>query len=458
MAKITDPDDLAQGSEVTITTATKKIGLNIAGDLTTDGVTLQCLYSFLKEEWKDDANLIKFDFPMISITNEMFELVNGWDFADSTTKELIRDGGWALKDGSGVSQEEYMNITTLGSFHNPAVDQAYYLQSAAGTPTDIVLPGEVNQAVKIYGDGTHGSVNYRTFFKIFLREQGKVYASGDLIVDQSIAALTYKKYALPLSNSADLKISALATDVYIGANAPYTGMSITWGAIARTIGGTEYNFSILIDGNQGTAEQIYEFVQYSLRQTTDIDDGAGEERGDISEEMLLFVGDTLKTRRTSDGGIYIDNFRSTDTNRLVFVDDLGAEISYPYVASGTISFNDNIRNDTSAKYWMFFTNDDAADVPTGKDFGTAAAVIVKNNATTDITGTVGGVASISFDYDYDGNVQRGAGSEGKDAPVTLVAQGLGTAQYVKATGTIIKSNANNFSLVAALERNYSNPT
>lgn len=456
MAKITDPDLLAQGTEVTITPATKLIKLNIAGDLSTDGVTMQCVYSFLKEEWKDDANLIKYDFPIISITNEQFELVNGWDFADVATKNLIRDGGWALKDGAGASQEEYANITTLGSFNNPSIDQAYYLQSAIGTPTDIVLAGEVNQAIKIFGDATHGNFNYRTYFQIFLREQGKSYAFGDLTIDQSISALTYKKYALPLSNSLDLKIThndASMTGV------PYNGMSITWHLtpVQRTIGGIPRDFSIIVDGNQGTAEQIYEFVQYKLRQTTDIDaDVTGTQRGDIAEEMLLFVGDTLKTKLTSNGGVYIDDFQSADTNRLVFVDDTGVERTFPYVASGKISFNDNLKNDTSAKYWMFFTNDDAATVPTGKNFGTANAIITKNNSNVDIKGIIGGASDISFDFDYDNNIQRGAGSNGKDAPITIVAQGLGTAQYVKSTGTIIRSNANNFSLVASLERNYIN--
>lgn len=454
MAKITDPDLLAQGTEVTITPATKLITLNIAGDLSTDGVTMQCLYSFLKEEWKDDATLVKYDFPMISITNEMFEFINGWDFGDAASRNLIRDGGWAAAaDGT----QWYMNVTTLGAFHNPATDQAYYLQTAGGVPTDIVLPGEVNQAVKIYDTKSGSEMDARAYFQIFLREQGKVYAFGDLIMDQSIAQLTYKKYALPLSNALDLKIAE--TDVNIAADAPYTGMSITWHdtPVTRTIGAETPEFSIIIDGNQGTAEEIYEFVQWSLRQTTDIDaDGTGEQRGDIAEEMLVFVGSTLKTKLTSAGGVFIDDFQSIDTNRLVFVDDAGDEKEFPYVAAGSIAFNDNIRNDASAKYWMFFTNDAAATVPQGYNFGTANAILVKKANLSDITGTVGGVASIGFDYDYDGNIQRGAGSNGKDAPVTLIASGLGTAQYVKATGTIIKSNANNFSLVAALERNYSN--
>ena len=66
-------------------------------------------------------------------------------------------------------------------------------------------------------------------------------------------------------------------------------------------------------------------------------------------------------------------------------------------------------------------------------------------------------ASIPFDYDYDNNEQRGAGTSGSDVPFTGVALGLGTAQYVVTTGTWTRSTANSVNFVAALERNYSNP-
>jgi hypothetical protein len=90
MAVITDPDLLAQGTSVVISAAAKTIKLAIAGNLTTDGVTGQCLYSFLKEQWKNDNNLIKYPFPMLSITNEQFEFINGWLPADYATRKLIR--------------------------------------------------------------------------------------------------------------------------------------------------------------------------------------------------------------------------------------------------------------------------------------------------------------------------------------------------------------------------------
>jgi hypothetical protein len=60
--------------------------------------------------------------------------------------------------------------------------------------------------------------------------------------------------------------------------------------------------------------------------------------------------------------------------------------------------------------------------------------------------------SIGFDYDYDGNIQRGGSSAGTNAPFTAVALGSG-AQYVVTTGSITRSTANVINFVA-LERNY----
>jgi len=83
---------------------------------------------------------------------------------------------------------------------------------------------------------------------------------------------------------------------------------------------------------------------------------------------------------------------------------------------------------------------------------------VQDENGNDISGSVGGNTSIQFTFDYDNNTQRGTTSKGTDAPITVVAIGLDTAQYVITTATIERSKANNVSLVAALERNYSNPS
>jgi hypothetical protein len=463
MARISTPDNLAQVSgstgNVIFDTTALTIELVTGQDpvngvtLDTDGVTLQALYSFAKNEWRDDSLLIKFPFPFVAITGEQFELISGWDFLDATTKNLIRDAGWALRDSNGTTLEEYMNITSLGLFNDSGVDQAYYLQVDGGTPTDIVLAGEVNQAIQIFGSG---SFDYRDFYRIYLREPGKIYGFYDLNAEQNIPQLTFRKYALPLVNSIDLKYPIL--DTAIDANtdgtadvAPYSGMSITYFGTnqSRTIGGIPYNFDIIINGNSGTAEQIYQFVQWSLRQSNDIDAGGGTVRGDTAEELLRFIGDTLRTAT----GVYIDNFQATDTNRLEFTTVTGLVVTFPFVASGFINFNDNLQNDVSASYFVFYLNDDAGD-NTGRDYGTANAIIVNNNSGNPLTGSVSGSSQISFDYDYDGNIQRGNASSGSAAPIVGVSLGLTAAQYVSTVSTINRSNANSINFVAALERNY----
>ncbi len=454
MAKIVDPDDLTRNVEIIFDTSLKTIQLSAGGSsniIAYDGVTLQCVYSKCKELWKSESDLIRLPFPLISITEESFELVNGWDWKDIDTKNYIRDGGWALKDSGGVSQEEYMNVTTLGSFDDSSVDNAYYLQASGGTPTDMVYTGEVNQAVKIYGDASHGAFDYRDYFKIFLREEQKLYDSYDLMTEQNLTTLTYKKYAMPLSNGTDLKVTH--TDSQIATGADYTNIDITYYTTpqSRLIGGTTYYFHVIIEGDDKPAETIYEKIQYLLRQTGDIDEGTGIVRGDIADELLVFIGDTLRTLYVQNyGGVYIDNFQATDTNRLEFTDDTSTIRTYPYVAAGNLLFNDNLVNDSSAYYWMFFTS-----VPSGS-YGTVDAIIVNDNSGNPITGAVSGASSVSYDFDYDGNTQGGR-TAGTDAPVTVVAIGLDTAQYVKTTSTIERSTANNISLVSSLERNYSNP-
>lgn len=438
MPLINDPDDLVKNTEIVFDTTGKTIQLLIAGNLSTTGVTLQAVYSRCKELWKTDSALIKFPFPLTAITEQKFDLINGWDFKDATTRNLIRNAGWALKDATNVSKEEYMGFVTLGDV---STGQVYYQQVAAGSATNVVLTGAANQAVKIYGDATHDDFDYRGYFKCFVREYQKLYDQSQLSAI-GLSTVTYQVYAFPLSNQADLKIThddeAMTGD-------PYSSMSITYYGTnqAKTVGGVASNFRVVVEANGGTKEQIYEFVQYKLRQDADIDAGAGTVKGKTADSLMHFVGDTLLTSN----GVFIENFAAVDTNNIKFYDVLGAEVVYPYISAGRVTFNDNLINDADAIYRMYFTD----------GFGTASALLVNDKDGSPISGTVGGAGYIDFSFAYAANVQRGAGTNNTDAPVTIVAIGLSTGQYVSTTGTILRSNANAFSLVSSLERNYSNP-
>lgn len=548
MALIVDPDLLEDSAaddssqEVFINTTSKTIKLNVVGNLSTDGVTLKALYSFLKEEWRNDPhtkNLPAFAFPMVPITDESFEFVEGWDFVADASRYLIRTAGWTVRNTSGNVTQKWAGVVGLGSIESG--DQLYYQQVSGGSATNVQLTGQVNQAVQILrdddGDGNYAEgsdYDRRTYFKLFTREQGQTYDDANL-PDIGVTAMDSIAYRFPISTGTDLKI--VESDVNIAANAPYTGIVVRYfdQAFNREVdSGTNRNFGIVVDvgthsGVDGsapggasvlttaeggmtvnayaggslrihegtdenlsfpivsntattitvtgtiasgsnlsftaqratplvaTAEQIYEKVQYLLRQNSDIDATDQSVTGKTADLLLRFVGDTLEagtlTPTNPNGGgsgVIIEGFRTEDTNRLVFRDNTGTNRSYPFVAALTLQFGDNLRLDSSAKYWVYFTSLPGG----GNDFGESGALLVDDNLGVDMADDVSGATSVTLTFNYDGNAQGGR-TPGTDAAITVVGIGLLTGQYVKATGTISRSTTNSVSLVAALERNYS---
>ena len=545
MAYQVDPASFAAGTEeILIFTATKKIALKVVGNLTTDGATIKSVYSKLKDAWRTDAALIKYPFPMGPITDEQFELVNGWNWdkvetsgsSSAKTPELLRTGGWSVVNTAGLVTEQWAGIITLGTFA-ANTDQAYYQQADAGASSNILLTNYVNQAVQILddpnGDGSYvDGFDRRSYFKIFVREWEKLYAQSS-ISDIGVTSLTYQAYRFPLTNSADLKITVTSaniatqldanadgtpdTGVYANVNITYlrtaadalyvikgdwvsgtvyaigdvtqsangrwykcidptTAGDVTepqsdatnWAAYEgeREIGtGMWYPFTIIVDADTTVAStasgaartaEIYTAVQYYLRQNIDIDaDATASVIGKTAASLLRFVGDTLVTST----GVYIDSFNTQDTNAIEFYDGTGVKRTFPYVAALTVNFGENLQNDQYAKYWVFFTNDDAG-TNAGNDYGTAGAIVVDDKDGVDMAGAVNPSwptkrSSVSHSFNYDSNIQRGAGSAGVDAPITAVGIGLTTGQFVRSTGVIQRSTANAVSLVAALERNYS---
>jgi len=685
----------------------RKIWLIKQGNLSVDGVTLQALYSFTKEEWKTDATLIPHPFPFTAITPEQFEVTDDWVFEDSsidpgtltTTRKLIRTGGWREVDQFDNIRQEYIGVISLGSFEDNINDNAYYQQGNDPTDTTaaefFTFAGPVNEAVRTYNyvtDSAAGgivittnntitrttgswinegykvggqisivtsdqtanvgdfvidsvgatalrvvgtgltneaddssftsAVNDRNVLNVFLRVRdsdtnGKTFAQSTL-GDIGVTEVVNQVYRFPLTNATDLKISE--TDANIATTSPYTEIEVRYfnQAFTRDVddptGSNPRNFGIVIDvgthsgvdgvsnatttfttaeggipasiydggtltihegtdkgdhsittasgtsitlgsaltgsesnlsftlqrstGVVATAEEIYEKVQYQLRQDSDVDiTGSGIVTGSTADALLRFVGDTLEAGQAiptnpngGGSGVIIEGFDANDTNRLTFYDSAGLPRTFPFVAAGTIAFNNNLQNDDDANYWMFFTyttrttNTDYAvtaasgsnatltstgNLPTltAGDYiavsgfsnpenngvwrvvtftstsdidvykvdgetvvneapGTAVnidqnpinspdAIIVNNNSGSPIAGSIGGAASVGFDFDYDNNTQGGR-SSGSVAEVTIRAIGFNTAQFVETTGQITRATGLTFSLVAALERNYSN--
>jgi len=460
MSMISDLDQLVRASSeancgsdgnIWIDTATKTFMLRAFGDLVDDnatsgGIEGQALYSAFKEYWKNDNNLFKFAFPASMIDADAGKLIfgfdgslyNGWKPADDTTRKFIRNAGWDEYSADGSLARRYHGVVTIGSVAD--IDQLYYQRVNDGSSYDFTYTGAVNEGVLVYADATNGDFDEQSYLAVFCREQGKTYSlstTTQLGEDKTGA----RKISYIANSSADSKITADDTtvDTY--------GVTVTLLTVPAPIdiGGTDYPFSMKIDGNDKTKEQIYSAVQSLLRKDENINENStntGEIIGKTYKELCKFEGDTLVTSQ----GVYISNFNAADINSLKFVDNNGLEAIYPFFAGGSINFSATLQSDASAVYTMYYTS----------NYGTDTAEIVTDVDGNPITGLVSGNTSISFTYDYDGDTSDGG--SGIDKDITIVAIGLDTAQFTTLEGTIKRSNANSFTVQSALERNYNNPS
>jgi hypothetical protein len=387
MAKVVDPDALAlivdgapSTEEVSIDTDLKTIEIRLAGDTnddnpgSTSGVTLQCIYSFLKEEWKTNATLNKFKFPLKAIYEAKFIWRYGWQPANDQTRDILRDAGWQEIDGS-----EYACMISLGSQVDDT-QQGNYQQTTGfdQATTDFDKTGPLNEAVQIF-DG--GSADYRDYLKLFLRVWQNTYADYSLLVEQGFAALTYIAYRAPLANAVDIKNTG-TTEAYIDTPVdPYQDMELQYyrGALFETAAVQSYSIDDVVQDGVGRwarctgagditsgeggaygsfvgsatweaypgerlivagvysafnrevqyngaatkpdKDEIYKFCQQRLRKASDINDDPDTEtygtvNGEVAVKLAYYVGDILH----SWPGVNFADFNTNITNTIVLHD------------------------------------------------------------------------------------------------------------------------------------------
>lgn len=453
MAKITSKTSLNVGTELTVNETTKKITLNVAGNLIAkDGVTWQALYSKLVDLWAT-ASYQDSPFPAYAIDalSGQFQIgtdgstYSGWTFANDASRQMLRDGGWSEYNSSGTLARQYVGIVGLGSVS--AGSQEYYQKVSGGTAADFTFDDQCNEGIQVYGDiaadATTTTFDNRVYFKAYCREYAKKYKDSVLADTGKTATGAYIVNML-LSNEDDLKIQDSDGNM---TNAPYNNITVSYYTVnqTRTIGGFSRDFKIIVDGNNASLEDIYTKIQYLLRQDADINEAgtAGTKTGKIQSSLLAFVGDTLVTSTS----VYVDNILPADTNRIEFYDDGGVLRTNPYVAAGTMTFN-SVLVGAGSSYRMMFTTGPGA----GDDYGESGAITVDDADTNPITGTIS-TGSISFTFDYDNDTA--GGTAGTDKDVTLVAIRPGYGKFAVATGTLSRSKAISLSVVAEQDRVYS---
>ncbi|HAW05866.1 MAG TPA: hypothetical protein DCW83_14360 [Saprospirales bacterium] len=416
MAKITDPDKLSRSTQASSGTADGNVFFNLSSktielidtggwastnelldtNYNSGGVSIQTLYSFLKEQWKSDSELVKYAFPMEAITAEQFEFINGWVLTDF---KLIRDGGFAERDAAGVVQKEYAGIISLGTLAD-AAGQPYFAFSDDVVKTDFQYAGQVNEPILIFTEG--GTDDRANALTVFVRS-APTGSSGNVTgyqfvqtstSDIGVTSLATQAYRFPLAQAVDPNVTLTVAEVE-ATGGVFDDMRIEYytGSESITDTGTTFSVGVVIDANFDDADtsptltQIYQWVQNELRQSTDINVSPGDVTADVigllTDPLVVFVGATLKTLRQSDNkGVFIEGVGSTDLNNVEFVDNSDASQTYPFKVGVNLDFNVNILDDPNSKYFLFYTTN------TGGAFGTANTVAVTKDAGGSVAGDI----------------------------------------------------------------------
>lgn len=226
--------------------------------------------------------------------------------------------------------------------------------------------------------------------------EGKTFGEANL-VSAGKPALGNFVFAFPLANATDLKITAV--DGTITGSSPWNLMSITFHstpqARAGLVGGP-YNFGVIIDGANGTNEQVHEFVQHSLRQLTDIDNDGDIAIGRAIGLLGRFNGDTYEVGSGDGGltfpvnpdgggsGVFIDSLNAASDNATKFYDNTGALRSKPESIAVTLDFNAIAIDDTATEYDLFYDRTIRTAAATLVDFVLTATTDVITSATTQL--------------------------------------------------------------------------
>jgi hypothetical protein len=325
----------------------------------------------------------------------------------------------------------------LGSINSGA--QPYYQLNASDAPINFTFDDMPNLGVQVFGDSNNGSFDKRTFFKSFVREQGKKF-SDSILADTGKTTTGAFIVNMLLSNETDLKITDVDSEM---TNAPYDDITVTYHSSnqSRTVGGVAYNYNVIVAGNGATLEQIYTKLQYLLRQGSDIDSGSGTVTGKTADLLAGFVGSTLNTTT----GVFIDNIQTADSNRITFKDMTGVARENPFESAGNLTFN-AVMVQSGSSYRLMYT-DAAGD----NDYGKAGAITVNDASGNPITGVISS-GTLSFTFDYDGDTA--GGTAGTDKAYTLIGIAAGFSKFAVATGTLTKSKAISVGLVAEVDRAY----
>ena len=136
-----------------------------------DGIKLEALYAFERQERRKDEVLRQYDYYFKGTFKfgGAYELVNGRKFDDadgSATSNTaddrfkVRGSGWIERDTAGAIGRIYYGVASLGNIES--LSQPYYQLSDGGVPANFDKDGPISESIKVYGDNAIDTNAYTT--------------------------------------------------------------------------------------------------------------------------------------------------------------------------------------------------------------------------------------------------------------------------------------------------------
>jgi hypothetical protein len=395
--KITDPDDLNVGTEITFTLGSKTFTLVATGNLNAkDGVTGNAIWAKFVDLWTSDTYQ-PYPFPMNVLDARSGQYIfgqdpggtyNGWKPADDTTRQMIRDAGWSEYSSGGVLNRQYVGMVALASGF-PSGAQFYYQKTSTGAGTAFTFTDAPNEALQVYGDASNGNFDSRTFFKMFCREYGYLYDDA-VLGDVGESGTGAYKVALPIAVGADLDIQD--TDAFIALSK--TVSTISWLAGVATVVTTSPHG--LTTGDRvsitGVTPETFNVIGEITEKDTDefYIDIASDPGSWSSGGTVKSFYDSINVKYFS--GSFTRDIESTDGRNFGIVIDSGTHSGIDGSAPGGASVLTTAAGGLTIDYWIGGTlviyegTDEAAVFP-----------ITDNTATTvTVTGTIASGSTMSF--------------------------------------------------------------
>lgn len=349
----------------------------------------------------------------------------------------------------GLAEGEVIKITGSSVTEN----NKFYVVDTVPLTTTITTKESMTDASTQTASATGVGFDRSEFFKAYIRSQGFTF-DDSVLADTGQTETGAFKVNVLLSNAADTNIVNTDAEITGAEAATYNNILVSYYNASQSIdindAADDFDFRIIIDGDNKTLPQIYTKVQYLLRQTSDINSAgdAGTKRGDIQDLLLRFEGDKLICSQS----VFIQNLRPQDRNSVDFFDQGGTKRIYDFAATLQLNFNSFLQQNSTGYYVVYIT-----DSTTGADdYGTSTAIVLDDNTGTDISGVIN-AASITKSIDFDNNTQGGrvdADENSADIAITVIAGNKGVAKPVVATGLVERSKSNVVTLTAEQDRAY----